>query len=242
MAYVYQHIRLDTDEPFYVGIGSDNIYKRANEKSRRNSIWNKIVTKAGYRTVILFDNITWEQACVLEIELIKSSGRINLNTGSLCNLTDGGEGTLGIIKTVSDDTRRRMSESAKGNKNMLGRKFSDEHKRKLSESHKGLKVSEETKIKIGVASKGNKYRLGYKMTEEHKNAIHSAWRGRKHSEESIRKIKEKRGIKIIEINTQKIYHSITDLAKELSISTFQVRYNMGKDKFGLKNYKYITNH
>ena len=41
MAYVYRHIRLDTNQPFYIGIGSDKNYFRANQKtsSKRNSYW-----------------------------------------------------------------------------------------------------------------------------------------------------------------------------------------------------------
>ena len=35
MAYVYRHIRLDKNEPFYIGIGSDKEYKRA-DLSRRD--------------------------------------------------------------------------------------------------------------------------------------------------------------------------------------------------------------
>ena len=47
MAYVYRHIRLDKNEPFYIGIGSDNNYKRANQTNggRRNNIWEKIFSK-----------------------------------------------------------------------------------------------------------------------------------------------------------------------------------------------------
>ena len=38
MAYVYQHVRLDTNEPFYIGIGSDDKnYQRANNKFNRKS-------------------------------------------------------------------------------------------------------------------------------------------------------------------------------------------------------------
>ena len=242
MAYVYQHIRLDTNEPFYVGIGSDSSYKRAREKSRRNSIWNKIVSKTPYDVIILFDNLSWEQACSLEKELIASLGRIDSNKGSLSNLTNGGEGTLGVIKVFSEETRQKMSESAKGNKNMLGRLFSDEHKKRLSESHKGFKVSDETKIKIGKASKGNKHRLGRKITEEHKNALHSAWKGRTHSNETKRKISEKFGIKIKESNTGKVYNSIKELSELIKVSHFIIKKYIGTEKFGLKNYEFITNH
>ena len=29
MAYVYRHVRVDKNQPFYIGIGTDNNYKRA---------------------------------------------------------------------------------------------------------------------------------------------------------------------------------------------------------------------
>jgi hypothetical protein len=31
MVYLYRHIRLDKNEPFYIGIGSDKQYKRSNK-------------------------------------------------------------------------------------------------------------------------------------------------------------------------------------------------------------------
>ena len=39
MAYVYRHIRLDKNEPFYIGIGKDDSgeYKRANHIGNKNS-------------------------------------------------------------------------------------------------------------------------------------------------------------------------------------------------------------
>ena len=41
--------------------------------------------------------MTWDEACTKEIEFIKLYGRKDNNTGILVNLTDGGEGTLGVI-------------------------------------------------------------------------------------------------------------------------------------------------
>lgn len=46
MAYVYRHIRLDKNEPFYIGIGSNETYKRANTIKDRNKIWYDIAAKA----------------------------------------------------------------------------------------------------------------------------------------------------------------------------------------------------
>lgn len=48
MAYVYRHIRLDKNEPFYIGIGSDNKYSRAKQKTGRNDRWHNKGKKGLY--------------------------------------------------------------------------------------------------------------------------------------------------------------------------------------------------
>ena len=90
---VYQHIRLDNDQPFYIGIGSNK--KRAFRTSGRNDIWNKITNKTKYRVEIIFEGLSKEEACKKEIELIGKYGRINDKTGILSNITMGGEILLG---------------------------------------------------------------------------------------------------------------------------------------------------
>ena len=127
MAYVYRHIRLDKNEPFYIGIGSDSDYKRANElrTARRNPIWHKIASKTEIEVEIVLDDLTYEKAITKEIEFISLYGRLNNATGILSNLTDGGEGTLGVI--VSEETRKKNSERFKGEGNpMYGKKLSKE--------------------------------------------------------------------------------------------------------------------
>jgi len=52
-------------------------------------------------------------------------------------------------KNMSEETKRKMSESSKGNKHALGCKRSEEFKEKVSRVHKGKKLSKETKDKIG---------------------------------------------------------------------------------------------
>ena len=58
MAYVYRHIRLDTNQPFYIGIGIDNKskYHRANTHHGRNNYWKNIVKKTDYAVEILFEH------------------------------------------------------------------------------------------------------------------------------------------------------------------------------------------
>jgi len=72
MAYVYKHIRKDNNQVFYVGIGADNKGKYSRAYSlRRNGFWHIIKNKTDYLVEIVYDNITWEEACEKEKQLIK---------------------------------------------------------------------------------------------------------------------------------------------------------------------------
>jgi hypothetical protein len=150
MAYVYRHIRLDKNQPFYIGIGTDLTYKRAKEKSRRNIIWNRIANKTDIDIEILFDGLSFEEAKIKEIEFIKLYGRIDTNTGILSNMTDGGDGTINKIYTK--EYREKLSIAAKKRqpqpqlqKIIDYRKtkfeFTPEIRNKLSIAHKGKKLN-----------------------------------------------------------------------------------------------------
>ena len=70
---------------------------------------------------------------------------------------------------LSEETRKRMSESTKGkNNSMYGRKFSEEHRKKIGEANKGRKLSEESRKKIGKASSVRLKAYWQAQTEEHK--------------------------------------------------------------------------
>jgi hypothetical protein len=155
MAYVYRHIRLDKNEPFYIGIGSDETYKRAYWKFRNNRIWNSIINKTKYEVEIMIYNLTWEEACNKEKEFIKLYGRKDTKTGILSNLTNGGEGTYGHI--LNEKSKKIISTKLKG------RKLNIETCIKMSNSkignvpsNKGIKMSDEQKIKIGLSNKNKK--------------------------------------------------------------------------------------
>ena len=72
-----------------------------------------------------------------------------------------------------------------------GKQLSEETKRKLSESHKGRTFSEEWKKKLSEANKGNKNMLGKHHSDETKRKISEAKRGKHLSDEHKRKISEK---------------------------------------------------
>ena len=99
MAYVYRHIRVDKNEVFYIGIGSDKFYRRAREKRLRNVLWNRIANKTNFEWEILFDNVSWDEAANKEKEFIALYGKIIDGTGTLANFADGGEGTYGVFHT-----------------------------------------------------------------------------------------------------------------------------------------------
>lgn len=165
MAYVYRHIRLDTNQPFYIGIGSDLKYSRALTLKGRNLFWTKTVAKGGFSVDIIFDDLTWDQACEKEKEFIKLYGRRDNNTGVLVNLTDGGDGSNGLVQ--SQETIQKKIQSLTGKKRTpaqievlkkasvgrnKGRVLSDDHKEKIRLNgigkNKGKTHSEETKEKI----------------------------------------------------------------------------------------------
>jgi hypothetical protein len=172
---VYRHVRLDTNEVFYIGIGNE---KRPFVKSKghRNKWWKHIVDKTEYQIDILFDNLSWEQAVEKEKEFIQLYGRRDLGLGTLVNMTDGGDGILG--KKHSEETKQKI---ALGNK---GKIMSEKHKLALFNANIGKKLSEEHKLKLSQVKKGKS------LSEEHRLKLTEANKGRILSEESRQKISQ----------------------------------------------------
>ena len=137
LAYIYKHIRKDTDEVFYIGIGTLKNHKRINSLLNRNTYWLNIYNKCGYYAEIIEDDITWEKACELEKYWISFYGRLDLKKGNLVNLTDGGEGTFG--KSHSLETRKKQSEAKLGSKNPFFSKKREQHKSWMIENHPNKK-------------------------------------------------------------------------------------------------------
>lgn len=163
MFYIYRHIRLDDNTPFYIGKGTlikgaksfKKEYTRAYSKQSRNNYWNNIVNSVGYEVEIIFNSDNEKDVFNKETEFINLYGRKDLNTGTLVNMSNGGEGEI-------------------------GRKFTKEHCYKISESKKG--VSKATNYSRKVASeltKGeNNYFYGKKMIGKD-----NGFYGKNHTEE-----------------------------------------------------------
>ena len=115
MAYLYRHIRLDTNEPFYIGVGgllTDDGFYRAYKKTNRNVFWKNIVAKTSYRVELMLIDISHKEAMQQEKYFINLYGRKNTNTGSLVNLTNGGDGCNNMKH--SEETKRIHSQRVSG--------------------------------------------------------------------------------------------------------------------------------
>lgn len=122
---VYQWLRED-GTPYYIGIGNPRRPYTGRRSCGRPPSRDRIV--------ILNENLEWEEACRIERDLIAFYGRIDLGTGILRNMTDGGEG----LPNPSKETREKLSKSLSGkNNHMFGKPLSKKIRDKISKSLSG---------------------------------------------------------------------------------------------------------
>ena len=207
--YVYRHRRLDTFEIFYIGISK--VKSRCRNRSTRNKIWKDIINKTKYSVEIIQENLSHSDACELEIFLVQSYGRINLNTGTLSNLTDGGEGGL----SPSKERREELSKQSKE------RIWTKESRKKLSDSRLNKPLSEYQLLKIREASLK---RRGVKLSEEHKLKMSKNSYAAK---------------KVIDTNTGIIYNSATEVSKIFLINQNTLRCYLIGTRTNKTTFKYI---
>jgi hypothetical protein len=171
--YIYAYFR-DKDSniskagtPYYIGKGSG---KRA---WASHSIG---IPKKNWQIVILEQNLSEIGAFALERRYIRWYGRVDNETGILRNLTDGGEGPYGCIKSV--ETRLKQ------HKAQVGKKKSPEHCEKIKLINVGRKHSpEQNKAKSDLAK-----RLGTKPPTG--SGKDNPFYGRHHTEEYKRRMSE----------------------------------------------------
>lgn len=166
MAYLYRHIRNDIGKVFYIGVSTKP--KRAYDKHNRSNFWKNIVSKTDYSIEIMLEDDNFEFIKEKEKEFILLYGRANLGLGTLVNLTDGGEGSLGHKHTeehklwISSILKLRCGEKA----TWYGKKHSEETKVKMSEigklrtgaltSNYGKRIPDDVRLKISIANSGKK--------------------------------------------------------------------------------------
>lgn len=151
MYTVYQH-KNKINGKVYIGITSQKPEQRwgsqgCNYKSSPH--FYSAIQKYGWDNFehnILFTDLTKEQACLKEQELIKEYNSTNREFGY--NSTSGGD-----IFTMNEETKQKMSQAMIRNQNGLGHPCSEEKKEKISNAQKGRKFTEEHKQKLSEAAK-----------------------------------------------------------------------------------------
>ena len=151
MYIVYQH-KNKINGKIYIGITSQKPEQRwgsqgCNYKSSPH--FYSAIQKYGwdnFEHTILFTDLTKEQACLKEQELIKEYNSMNREFGY--NSTSGGD-----IFIMNEETKQKISQAMIGNQNGLGHPCSEEKKEKISNAQKGRKFTEEHKQKLSEAAK-----------------------------------------------------------------------------------------
>ena len=174
--YLYYHKNPLTKELFYVGIGTN---KRAWDfTSGRNSHYKNYIKKYGRPIVdIIKENLTKEESCSLERELISKYGRKGIESeGILLNKSIGGE-VIALGNKFTEEQKQKLVQAKTGQKYNISKErihgnkgkpkpegfMSDEMKEKISKGNKGkvhskvhknkgIPISEETKQKISKSN------------------------------------------------------------------------------------------
>ena len=101
--YVYEHLRNDTNQIFYVGKGKVGS-GRSNITFGRNQYWKRVVKKAnGFRVHKVVENVSELFAFQKEIERIAELKSAGIR---LCNMTDGGDGFIDVLTRNKKNTKQ----------------------------------------------------------------------------------------------------------------------------------------
>lgn len=190
--YIYRHIRIDKNEPFYIGIGTKSeqdlkygYYGRASAKHIDNNIWLKIIAKTEWRWEILLESDDRKFISEKEKEFILLYGRKCDNSGTLANLTLGGEENHGYKH--SDEAKRKISESQKGKPGRrLGAKLTPEQCEKFSEIQKEVANRPEMLEFRKEKMMGNTYMLGKIHSDESKKKMSESAKKRRINAKTIK--------------------------------------------------------
>jgi len=110
---VYLHVKKDTNDVFYVGIGSK---RRAYSTEKRNKIWYNYYKKYGRDVIIINHNLNYEDALSIESELIICFGRLGFEEKGVLTNRVIKVGTHFKGRKHSKNTKFKMSKSAKNRK------------------------------------------------------------------------------------------------------------------------------
>ena len=193
---VYAHITPSNKR--YIGITGTPIQKRFGKNGngyKTSKYFWRAIQKYGWdniQHIVLYRNLTKEEACKKEQELIAQYQSNNSKFGYNCSL--GGE-SGGYGTHLSDEARKKISIANKGRKHPhteyqdklqskrlkgntlhLGYKASEESRKRMSEVHTGLAL---TQKQLDNLHKIHQQNIGIPRSEETKEKIRKAHLGKK---------------------------------------------------------------
>jgi group I intron endonuclease len=198
---VYQHVNLINGK-IYIGITKRTLEERSGANGinyHTSPYFYSAIQKYGWDNFqhnILYSELTKEDACALEIQLIKEMRTQDSKYGY--NIMEGGS-----APTIPDSVRKIMSEKMKGNKNGLGKACSEEKKQKIREAQKGRKLTEDHKRKLSEAKRGKTYAP---LSEERKRKISNSHKKKQVYCEELKRV----------------FSSIQECARELGLNATNI--------------------
>jgi group I intron endonuclease len=150
MYSVYQHIN-KINGKIYIGITKQLPEKRwgkGGNNYKSSPHFYSAIQKYGWDNFehkILYEGLTYAEACEKEKELIKKFQSMNREFGY--NSTSGGDSFV-----MNTETRQKISKSMMGNQNGLGHPCLEEKKKKISEAQRGREFTEEHRQKLSEAA------------------------------------------------------------------------------------------
>lgn len=180
----------------YIGITKNGLRKRFNDhicaSSRLESSYavHRAIRKHGKECVWIETLVKADYKYLKDLE-IRAISKFNTRVPYGYNLTAGGDGTVGVVR--SPETLERMRLASLGSKRSeatkqrmrvahSGKKFSQEHKNKIGMVHKGKVVSDDTRKKISAS------KIGLIMGEDSRLKMSLARKGKKKSIETRAKM------------------------------------------------------
>lgn len=196
MYTVYQH-KNKLNKKVYIGITKQIPEQRwgiNGKKYKSSPHFYSAIQKYGWDNFehnILFENLTKDEACKKEQELIKKYNSMNRKYGY--NSTTGGE-----YCEMSEESKIKKSKSMLGNKNSLGKPCSKEKAKKISDAQKGRKFTDEHREKLSNRAKNRHI----KCSEEKRMTLRNSYPNMK---------------QVYCLETDTTYKSVQECARQLGL-------------------------